>query len=466
MTFNEFNKKVEEAATIFRTVPKYETIRVVSHLDADGICSAALILNALKRENYKYSLSIVRQLSEDILSDLKNEDYNYFIFTDLGSGQYDLIKKYLGTKNIMILDHHSFNLDIMKTIPKNIIMLNPHLCDIDGSSDISGSGVVYLFTVALNKNNKNMAHLAIIGAIGDIQENNGFTGLNKEILEDAISNNKIKVEQSLKWFGIETKPLYKLLLYGSGIDIPGLTGSESNVIQFLKNLKIEPKIGNKWLRYDDLSDDKKKKLTSAIVMKRSNKERPENILGKRYLLVDEQSGTPFKDAKEFSTLLNACGRMNKASYGIGACLNNKESKRKALNTLSKYRHEIVTALRWYENSPDAIKGENYLILNAKDKVLSTVIGTLASIISKNNNLKEGTLILSLAREPKGITKVSLRMVGDNPKVDLRDAINSIIEQTNSGESGGHKNAAGAIIKTENEDSFIKEAVKLFNSLAV
>jgi len=76
MTFNEFNKKVEEAATIFRTVPKYETIRVVSHLDADGICSAALILNALKRENYKYSLSIVRQLSEDILSNLKNEDYN------------------------------------------------------------------------------------------------------------------------------------------------------------------------------------------------------------------------------------------------------------------------------------------------------------------------------------------------------------------------------------------------------
>ena len=460
----KFKIKLEEAVATFRTYPKNETIRVVSHLDADGICSAALVLNMLKNENYKYSLSIVRQLSEDVLEDLKNEDYNYFIFSDLGSGQYDLIKKYLGSKKILILDHHSFNQDIMDTIPKNITMVNPHLCGIDGSQDISGSGVVYLFSVTLNKKNKNMAHIAIIGAIGDIQEKNGFTGINNDILKDAIDKNKIKVEQSLKWFGIETKPLYKLLLYGSGIDIPNITGSESNVIQFLKNIKIEPKLGNKWITYSELDEKQKKNLTSAIIMKRAGKKKPEDILGKRYLLVKEEPGTPFRDAKEFSTLLNACGRMNKASHGIGACLNDKISKRKALDTLSKYRREIGTALRWYESNSNVIKGEKYIILNAKDEVLSTVIGTLASIISKSNDLAEGTLILSLAHEPKGITKVSLRIAGENQELDLREVINSIIKKTNSGESGGHKNAAGAIIKTENENNFIKEAVKIFEKI--
>ncbi len=460
----KFKIKLEEAVATFRTYPKTETIRVVSHLDADGICSAALIVNALKNENYKYSLSIVRQLSEDVLEDLKKEDYDYFIFTDLGSGQYDMIKKYLGSKKILILDHHSFDQSIMKTIPKNITMVNPHLCNIDGSQDISGSGVVYLFSVALNKKNKDMAHIALIGAIGDIQEKNGFTGINNEILQAAIDENKIKVEQNLKWFGIETKPLYKLLLYGSGITVPDVTGSESKVIQFLKSIDIEPKLGNKWVRFSELNEKQKNNLISAIIMKRAGEKKPEDILGQRYLLTDEKPGTPFRDAKEFSTLLNACGRMNKASHGIGACLNDKLSKRKALDTLSKYRREIGTALRWYENNSNVIKGKNYIILNAKDAVLSTVIGTLASIISKSNDLAEGTLILSLAHEPKETTKVSLRISGDNQKLDLRDVINSIIQKTNSGESGGHKNAAGAIIKTENEDNFIKEAVKIFEKI--
>ena len=116
------------------------------------------------------------------------------------------------------------------------------------------------------------------------------------------------------------------------------------------------------------------------------------------------------------------------------------------------------------NLPDAVKGKNYLILNAKSKVKSTVIGTLASIIAKSNDLKEGTLILSLAHEPHDTTKVSLRIAGDNSNLDLRDVINKIIEQTNNGESGGHKNAAGAIIKTKNEDNFIKQAIKIFEKI--
>ena len=52
--------------------------------------------------------------------------------------------------------------------------MNPHLFDIDGSTEISGAGVVYLFCKALDGKNKDMAHIAIVGAIGDIQEDKGF----------------------------------------------------------------------------------------------------------------------------------------------------------------------------------------------------------------------------------------------------------------------------------------------------
>jgi len=42
-------------------------IKVTSHLDTDGITSAAIISKALSRENKKFCLSIVKQLSEEEL---------------------------------------------------------------------------------------------------------------------------------------------------------------------------------------------------------------------------------------------------------------------------------------------------------------------------------------------------------------------------------------------------------------
>ncbi|MBT4858564.1 DHH family phosphoesterase [archaeon] len=81
-------------------------IRVISHLDTDGITSAAIISKALKRENKLFCLSIIKQLSEEELEILKKEVYDIFIFTDLGAGQLENIIKFFPEKRIIILDHH------------------------------------------------------------------------------------------------------------------------------------------------------------------------------------------------------------------------------------------------------------------------------------------------------------------------------------------------------------------------
>ena len=180
--------------------------------------------------------------------------------------------------------------------------------------------------------------------------------------------------------------------------------------------------------------------------------------------MEEEPSSPCRDAKEFSTLLNACGRMDKASFGIGACLNDKRSKKKAIDTLAQYRSEIVDALRWYESGSGKVtRGKNYLIINAEDKVMPTIIGTLASIISKSGDLKKGTIILSLAQDYNGMSKASIRISGEDNGIDLREVINRITEKT-GGESGGHKNAAGAGIPTETEKEFIEEAIRVFKEL--
>jgi single-stranded-DNA-specific exonuclease len=456
---------IKSAADRFKSINKKETIRLISHFDADGICSASLMINALKNEGFKYSLSIIKQLSEETLHDLKKEDYNYFIFTDLGSGQIELIKKHM-TKTVFILDHHAFDISILKDLPENIIMVNPHMFGFDGSNEISGAGTTYLFTEAMDEKNKDKAYLALIGAMGDIQEKEGFFGLNKKILETAVSQGQIKVEKGLKWFGLETRALVYLITYNTEVYIPGITGSESNAIQFLTSIDIEPKAKNTWKRFNDLTEDEKRRLLSGIVMKRSGEKKPEDILGNRYILLQEPESSPLRDIKEFSTLLNACGRMDKPSLGIGACLNDSRIKKKAIAMIAEYKKEIVKALRWYEaqkESGHVIKGKDFIIINAHDKIMPSIIGTLASIVSNSGEIKKGTLILSMARDSKEITKVSLRVAGDDYGNDLREVIGKIVEQV-GGQSGGHKNAAGAIIPTKEEDKFIEIAKKVFTAL--
>lgn len=128
--------------------------------------------------------------------------------------------------------------------------------------------------------------------------------------------------------------------------------------------------------------------------------------------------------------------------------------------LANYRKELVRSMTWYDankSSERIINGKNYIIINAKQNILPTMIGTLASMISKSRDLKPGTFVLSMARQQNNTTKVSLRRAGYEND-DLASLI-SQISQAVDGQAGGHINAAGAIIRTEKEEEFISSAIK-------
>ncbi len=459
-----FKQLVKEAAGKFRQIPENETIRYVSHLDADGLTSAAIIVKTLLRENRKYCLSIVPQLTEEVAIQLAAEPYNHFLFTDLGTGQFGILKKHLSGKKAFILDHHHIH---GESDAENFAHVNPHISGIESSREISGAGVSYLFSKSLNPENTDLAHIAIIGAIGDMQEDQGFSGSNKEILSDARQAGKIKVITGLRLFGVQTKPLHKVLEYGSEFPIPGITGSESAAIQFLQQLGISPKNGNGWRKLTDLSDDELVRLATGVVLQRIGIESPEAIIGPVYILKQEDEG-PLRDAREFATLLNACGRLGKASAGIGACLGDAKCKSEALHTLDEYKQHISNSLSWYEKTlrlngstgKKSIMLENgFAIINAEDNVMPTMIGTLASIVSKSNSFAPGTFVLSLARAEDNFTKVSLRLAGEKAvkgEFNLMEILTAIAEKV-GGQAGGHHEAAGAIIRTEKEEAFVAEA---------
>ncbi|MBI2135215.1 DHH family phosphoesterase [Candidatus Woesearchaeota archaeon] len=464
-SYELFREDVRKTANEFRKIPKNEVIRVVSHFDADGISSASLLVKLLGNESRKYSISIIQNIKKEILQGLSKEPYNYFIFSDIGSGVLSYIEELFNDKQVFILDHHNPE---KKDVKGNITFLNPHKQGIDGGIEISGAGVVYLFCREVDSNMEEFAHVAIIGAMGDMQEHNGFEKLNNEILEKAVEKGKLKVIRGLRLFGAQTKPLHKVLEYCTDPLIPGVTGSESGAIQFLHQIGINPKDGKGWKKVTHLSKEEMKNLVTGVILKRLGEDKPEDVLGNVYILKAEEEESPTKDAKEFATLLNACGRMDKASLGIGACLGDEKLKKKAIYLMSEYKREIITSLRWYDENKKGdfvIKGNGYVIINAQDKIRPTIIGTLASILSKSNGSEE-KFIMSMAQLADGTTKVSLRMKGTGNEIDLRDIVMDIVDGMEGCEAGGHANAAGALIPTKMEDEFIEKAKIVLEKKAI
>ena len=219
-----------------------------------------------------------------------------------------------------------------------------------------------------------------------------------------------------------------------------------------------------------LDKEDMKKLVTGIIMKRLNEAKPEDVLGNVYILPHEEEESPTRDAKEFATLLNACGRLGRASLGIGACLGDNKIKQQAIKSLGDYKKEIVNALNWYnENkfSDSIFWGKGFVIINAKSNVMSTIIGTLASILSKSNIMTNNNFILSMAQAIEGNTKVSLRTTNNlNGAFDLKKIIEEMINGIGNAEAGGHQNAAGAIIPSDKEEIFIESAKEVLGRYVI
>jgi single-stranded-DNA-specific exonuclease len=445
----DFLESFQPAVDVFRS--SVGMVRIISHLDSDGICASGILIKASMREKRRHSLCILPQLDIKSIRQFANEPYGLFIFSDLGSSQLGEIAEVLKDKRVIVLDHHR---------PKPCkpqeghVHVNPHLHGIDGSREISGAGVTYLFAKLLNSRNDSLAFLAVIGAIGDNQERWGFKGISADILKIAEASGRMEVRQGLRLFGAQSRPLYKIIEQSYDLFIPGATGSTEGAMKLLEEAGLSARTDSRYTRLEDIGPEGQERLRKAIIARRDAKGIKGEIFGKLYYLPKEPEG-PFRDAREFSTVLNACGRLNKAAVGIGAALGSAEMKAQAERVLADYRREIQAALQWYNESKRTSsirKGKGYLIINAKNNIMPTLIGTVASIFSYSDEIMPGTVIVALSRVDHDTTKISFRVKGES-WIDLSKLAKDSVKKL-SGECGGHKNASGAFIKAADESAFM------------
>ncbi len=425
---------IEEFSKVFLEKTYGKKIHVVSHYDTDGISSAAIFSKTLERIYRQFSVKIIKQLDLEEVNSFPKDKIIFLL--DLGSGNLNLLAD--AKNEIFIIDHH----EISGEIPENVKIINPHL--LDEYEGLCSAELCYLFSRVISPENKDLSHLSVIGMIGDTMEKH-ITKTRNLILSEA----DVKIKKGILIYP-STRPVDKALEYSSRPFIPGVTGNSRGVYELLKEAGLE-KTGKVHKALIDLDESEMKRLVTSIALRFSSKEKTSEYLGNLYLV---KLFNKIEDARELSAIINACSRMGKSEIALLLCLGNPNARKKAERIYFKYRQHIISGLRYIENN-HKIQGREYVIINAKDEIKDTIIGTLASILSFSSVYKEGTIIIAMAYNEDKI-KVSARMSGRNPNSsrNLKELLDSIVECV-GGDVGGHKEAAGCVIKKQDENKFIE-----------
>ncbi len=456
-----FLEKASEAAELIRECAGGgNPIYVFSHLDADGLASAGIIGKSLARLGTQMCIRIKKWIDESVVHEIVAEKPSLTVFTDLGAGDLDLLKRIPSDHRIVVLDHHQ----LAGESPSTLVHVNPHLHGVDGSRDLSGSGVAYFVAKALDGSNVDLACIAVVGALGDLQDKyqQKLGGVNELIVEDAIKSEHLEIETDILLFGRETRPIHKALAYTTNPFIPGISGEEDKSLAFLAGLGITPKHGAKWRALRDLSEEEKRKMFSSLadylVSKGYSSDVAISLIGSVYTLRHEDPWTPLRDAREFSVLLNAAGRMDKPSLGVAVCMGDRGTALEEANTvLGEYRKTIIKYLDWLNEKPSRIEElSNIYVVRGGSFIKEKMIGTVSSILSSSLGKLGKPIVAYSTVSEEDLAKVSARAsdILTGRGLNLGEILR-IAAEGHMGRGGGHNIAAGAQVPIKHTEAFIR-----------
>jgi RecJ-like exonuclease len=449
------------ASLLLDYIKEEKNILIISHMDADGLAAAGIIGSSLARANANFCIRIERRFDEKVMKDMASDKDCLTILADMGSGYLDILSDIVKDKHLIILDHHQ----PIEKESETFIHVNPHFHGIDGSRDISASGIAYLVAKALSEKNVDLAYLGVVGALGDLQDkynSRSLGGVNELIIKEAIKAGYLQIETDLLLFGRETRPIYKALAYTTTPFIPGISGEEDKSLAFLMDLGVKLKEDERWRALRDLSKEEKQKIFSALteylVSKGLKSDVAMSLLGTVYVLNREEPWTPLRDAREFALLLNATGRTGKAGLGVAICMGDRgKSLEEANRSLEEYKQTITKYFKWLEENPDCLEErENIYVLHGEQVIDEKVISAISSILSTSLPKIEKPLIAYSTIPEEKIIKISARTVDAMTLkgFNIGEVIRLAAEKC-FGKGGGHNIAAGAQIPDAQKDDFLK-----------
>lgn len=438
-------------------IKESSNIKIYSHIDCDGISAGAILSIILDRLGKEHEIEFVN------LDKLNNLEINHelTIFSDLGSGQ--AVDKFASKgQKILILDHHPplRDLDYCKDKDYQYLEINPNHFNIDGSYYICGGGLCYLLGKEFGFTD--LSWIGVLSAIGDMQnsQTGKLEGLNKIILNDAINEGYVSlIKNDIALYGRSTRPLFVALSYFSDVNLP-LTNNRTESIVLMKELNIPRKVGKRDRTLSDLTNEEKGRLFSKLIEMLSKAvpskyiiHIPKLVLGDSYEFLMEEKHSFLRDASEFSTAMNACGRNKKEDVALEILKGNRNEALDLLEVITKdHKRYLAENIQFIEEDNRIIERENLQYFDGNG-IKPEVVGTIAGMILSYGNWKKP--IIGFTETEDGYLKVSLRC----SKLLAYDGIhfgNIIREISNEvgGDGGGHSVACGAYIPNNKKDEFL------------
>lgn len=424
----KLEEAVQYAGDLLKSVPKNTRVRIIGHVDADGIAAASIVAIAVARAGFRFHISIKRT-EPDLVDQIKKEENEFVICADIGSSYLAQMEQL--SCPVIVLDHHQYEEDA----PSNVMFINALLYGLDGSKEACGSSVAYAFALALDEHNTDLSQLAVSGILGDKQR---FDGYNRKILEDGIAKGVIDEQEEYVLRGNSLKEALENSLepYFSGF---------SSATPFIERLGLPLHVP-----LEELDDAQKKKLLSALTLKLLE-QGVDNIEWKTI----GYHGKKYGDLRDITSKLNACARFNEAGMGVGICLGDEASLKKAHMIQERYRDEIRKEMRKLEQE-EPHERSHYLYFYTDKPSLSGVLAGLS--LAYLPQFKKGKPVFALAvRNRDSLIDISSR--ADDAMVEqglnLGEALRHAAEKV-GGMGGGHPIAAGGRIDRKREQEFLEE----------
>lgn len=435
---------------------KLDKAVVVTHHDCDGLTSGSIMVKALQREQVDVRTVTLKQLYTEDISRLKSMNAT-LIFTDFGSSYIPTLKNEYGNE-FYIIDHHQ------RGNGAHDRHLNPMEFGLDGGVEISSAGIAYYTAKAISPKNRELASIGVVGACGDMQDSrsNGLLGLNQQMVREGVEEGVLNVKTDLRLYGRISRPLAQFLTFSTSPILPNLTANKDNCVKFLENLNIPLQDDTgKWRAYEDLSSSEKKTLSTAILMHLYEHNTPEwklnELIGEVYTLTHEGLYSPLRDAKEFSTVLNACGRNGQSTIGFHVCLGDREDYyARAMGLLQEHRRNLAEGIQLMQTE-GLHEYTNFYFFDAENKIKDSIVGIVAGMLYGSGGVKTDKPIVAFSRHEDGSIKVSARATSELVRngVNLGAALKeTCVALGKTAEGGGHRIAAGCRLELEQAHDFL------------
>jgi single-stranded-DNA-specific exonuclease len=206
-----------------------KTIQVFHHNDSDGLTSGSILTRALERQGYVVKRFCLEKPYPAVLKKIYKQEGSIFIFADFAGRIAPLLSELNKGRNLtLILDHHVAE---ASKEPK-VINLDPDLFGLKGDRDISASTTCYLFARTLDSDNRDMAHIAAVGAVGDGFFVDGkLVSQNRAVAMEAVQQGSLEItsqEKGEQYYLISSKSKIPCIEFGDYLDILGGVGYYQN----------------------------------------------------------------------------------------------------------------------------------------------------------------------------------------------------------------------------------------------